>query len=375
MRISICFLLFAATAVLGNDAADLYKQGVAAYERNPSEACALFGQAAEGGHVSAMVGLATCYEKGYGIQENYAKALAWYEKAARENSLRACEGLARIYATCLDPEFHNGPQAVTFATAVVRKKPRDPVALDLLAAAYLRAMRVEDACATGQKGVQYAKSLEQARLLKEKLPSYAQGCPVPPLATEAWLMEAANQDVEWAVVKLARLSADPTGHLYNAQLATHLCEKAVKLGRPELYFDMGQVYFHEGQLDKAYKSFFAAPRNRSAYGGTVPVEVRFARYLKCDLEVVLEWALKYRDGYTATETYMATVTKTGYNPDGSSYSYQEQEQRTREVNKSPDPEASLRNKGQRGDRSDTSGGRLEAGMETEERRSVSSVRR
>lgn len=336
----LAFSNIALASVGQGDATDIYKRGASAYESDPRAAFGFFQQAADEGHVGAMVGLATCLEKGHGTAVDYAKALEWFEKAARLNSLKGVEGLARIYASCPDPEFHDGLKAVKFASAVVRKKSMDPEALDLFAAAYLRDNQIENAVQAGRKAIKYADSLKGAKALKARMATYGEGQPIPAIATEEWIMRAAQKDIEWAVVKLIEMVGDPSVDMYTPQLAVLMCSKAVKMGRPEFYLNMGRIHFHEGRLEDAYESYRAAARNRAVFKEGFPVELRYYSYLKQPKDHVLRMAGKLKTGYSNQVSYMATVTKIGYDPYGGSYTYQEQERRTRTVKVPPDPAAS-----------------------------------
>ena len=56
----------------------LYGQGV---EQNLAKAVEWFTKAAEKGDSDAMFNLGYCFEKGRGVEQNLAKALEWYTKA------------------------------------------------------------------------------------------------------------------------------------------------------------------------------------------------------------------------------------------------------------------------------------------------------
>jgi TPR repeat protein len=135
------------------DADALYKRGAAMFKSDPQQACILFIQAANQGSVSAMVGAAHCYETGTGVPVDYAQAITFYEKAVEQNSLKACEGLLRIYTACPDATFLDSGKAITLATALARKNPRDANALMLLAKAYF----------IGNDFGEAAKAFEQAK--------------------------------------------------------------------------------------------------------------------------------------------------------------------------------------------------------------------
>ncbi|MEI6892739.1 MAG: hypothetical protein V5783_11270, partial [Pontiella sp.] len=92
----ITILLSFISALQGfGDGDALYRKGAAAFKNNPIHALEFFEQAATAGNVSAMVGAGHCYETGTGAAIDYAQAIRFYDLAVKQNSLKACEGLAR----------------------------------------------------------------------------------------------------------------------------------------------------------------------------------------------------------------------------------------------------------------------------------------
>ena len=242
-RLIVGVMVVLAVGVASGVGDALYKQGVAVYRDDPAKACALFVQAAEAGNVSAMVGAGHCFEVGIGSETNFIKAIEWYEKAVQHNSLKACEGLARIYASCPDPEFHNGEKAVKFATPVARKNPRDANSLSLLAAAHARNMEFDEALKIGKKAASVAGGLDESKKLKAQLECLRAGEPIPAKATVAWIMQATEAGSLWAIIEIAPLYGDPASDLYDRKKALALYQKAIDAGRVDQSLFMGDLYF------------------------------------------------------------------------------------------------------------------------------------
>lgn len=308
--LGLVVLLSAYLAHGGGDA--LYRQGAAVYKSDPAQAFGLFVQAAAAGNPSAMAGVGHCFETGTGTSVDYAKAIDWYEKAVEHNSLKACEGLARIYASCDDPEFHDGEKAVKYATAIARKKPRDAESLALLAAAHARNIDFEKAEKV-QRTAQRIAPLNDSKEYKRQISKYVEGEPLPLKATEEWILRAANADALWAVAKLAHWASDPDGELYNPQLALKMCQKGIDKGRFDLSILKGNLYLDAGDLDKAYDCY-----REAASHGSYSVETRLCSHLKGTSEKVFLWAKKYRDGYEEryTKREFAGYENNGYDRNG-----------------------------------------------------------
>ncbi len=203
MKIGFCCVAcMLVAASVHADGQVLYEQGTACFSSNPAKALDLFVQAADEGYVSAMAGAGHCFEKGIGTPVAYAKAIAWYEKAVAQNALPACEGLARIYASCPDPEFHNGEKAVRYASAAARKKPSDANALALLASAYARNMNFAEAMKVQSMAAKKA-GLADLERHKELIDAYEAGTPFPAQASQEWIEGAAEQGSAWAMIQLA----------------------------------------------------------------------------------------------------------------------------------------------------------------------------
>jgi len=89
--------------------------------------------------------------------------------------------LAWILATCENPSYRNGSEAVRLAElAVERAKDSESTFLDTLAAAYAEAGRYDEARKTAQKAIKLARSLGQddlAEPIEQRLQLYEQDRP------------------------------------------------------------------------------------------------------------------------------------------------------------------------------------------------------
>ncbi len=118
-------------------AEQLFKLGEAAYysENGGSIRAALgyYTQAAEAGHVLAMVRLGQIHEEGGESGPQMAKAIGWYQKAAELGSTQAMVKLARLYGT-----GQGVPKDFTEALTWLHKaaKAGDGIAMARLAKAY-----------------------------------------------------------------------------------------------------------------------------------------------------------------------------------------------------------------------------------------------
>lgn len=300
-RVLLGWVCLFSTCLAQGDGEVLYKQGTAVYKSDPAQAFGFFIQAAELGNVSAMVGVGHGCETGTGTSVDYTKAIEWYEKAVAHNSLKACDGLARIYASCDDPEFHDGEKAVKYAGAITRKNPRDAEALALLAAAHARNIDFKQAVKV-QATAQRIAPLNDMKAYKRQISKYARGEPRPPKATEAWLLRAADVDARWAIVTVSQLAGDPDEAMYNPQLALRMCQQGIDLGEKDLYVQKGRIYFNMSDFNKAYAAYEEARRK-----GCYTVETRLISHLKKPRDEVFSWAEKYRNGYIETTTVRGIV--------------------------------------------------------------------
>ena len=237
------------------DGDELFRQGAAAFQSAPETAYPLFIQAAEAGNISGMVGAGHCLENGIGTKQDYAGAIEWYEKAVLENNLKACEALARIYASCPDPQFHDGEKAVKYAEALARKNPKDPGVLALLAAAHARNMDFEQASEMAGKAAGYEHRAGEKIALETLKQQCKQGEPIPAVACDDWLLRAAEQGSLWAIKRIVPRMDDPQGPLYDSQKAFALCQNGIRAGYDELHALMAKLYLHDGNLEKAHEHF------------------------------------------------------------------------------------------------------------------------
>ncbi len=119
-------------------AEQLFKLGEAAYysENGGSIRAALgyYTQAAEAGHVLAMVRLGQIYEEGAGGEPQMSKAIAWYQKAAELGATQAMVKLARLYGTGQGGVAPDFTEALTWLHKAA--KAGDGIAMARLAKAY-----------------------------------------------------------------------------------------------------------------------------------------------------------------------------------------------------------------------------------------------
>ncbi len=71
-------------------------------EQDYAKALEWYEKAEEAGDIRAMTNLGWLYEYGNGVEQDYAKALDWYRKAAEAGDARAMTSLGRLY------EYGNG---------------------------------------------------------------------------------------------------------------------------------------------------------------------------------------------------------------------------------------------------------------------------
>jgi protein O-mannosyl-transferase len=100
--------------------------------------------------------------------QQFAEAIHYYREALRlkPDLDAAMNNLAMLYASCQQPNFRNGPQAVQLAEAACRLSGRRiPSYLGTLAAAYAEAGRFPDAVKTMQEALALARASGAADLL------------------------------------------------------------------------------------------------------------------------------------------------------------------------------------------------------------------
>ncbi len=281
------------------DADGLYRQGAKLFKSDPAQACELFVQAAEAGQVSAMVGAGHCFENGIGTSVNYANALSYYDKAARYRSQKACEGLARIYASCPDPQFHDGEKAVKFASALV-KKPLDVNYLDLLAAAHARNFDFETASVYLEKSLRLKRMPEDIR--QQRVGRVRAGLPIPACTTDDWIEKAIEQNAGWAIRQMAWKCSDSQHPLYDPEKAIALCDLAIANGDAELNALKGDILLRDAKedsdLDEVIQCYENIPASYlNAKGIKRPVQHRARRYLKSSGDVCWKSSEKYKTGF------------------------------------------------------------------------------
>ena len=71
--------------------------------------------AAEQGDAAAQFALGSCYQFGYGIEKDYAKAAQWYEAAAKQGVPDAQFNLAKLYEVGFGVEM-NKEKAIEWHT-------------------------------------------------------------------------------------------------------------------------------------------------------------------------------------------------------------------------------------------------------------------
>lgn len=243
--------------VRGNadDADGLFQRGENVYERDPKAAYVLYEEAAKLGHVGAMESVATCYEQGSGVDIDYAKALAYYEKVARSKSMPGIEGLARIYASCPDSAFHDGKKAVRFASVVARTKPQEAAAQALLAAAYARDHNFSQA----QKFARKAAALEPDQYQK-LVDSFRKRIPYPAIASEAWLEISAGKGSTWAMCELGALMISGSSSEQETKKGRAWIERAAAKG-VNAYELTGDALFEAGKFKMAEEWYDLAMEN------------------------------------------------------------------------------------------------------------------
>ncbi|MEI6892002.1 MAG: tetratricopeptide repeat protein [Pontiella sp.] len=269
----IILLLFIGLTTLSvcGDGLALYKQGATLFKSDPVQALKLFEQAAEAGNVSAMVGAGHCYETGTGAAIDYAQAIRFYDLAVKQNSLKACEGLARIYASCPEPAFHDGEKAVKYASVLTRKNARSSEMLSLLAAAYSRNFDFKTAQQSQLKAIRYATE-GQVEEMRKRMLQYKEGKPVPPIATDRWIFKAAGLGIPWALYKAGVLSQEKQ----EEELAVVWYTKAVAAGSVDAAIVLGDghtLYKHGLRLFKSDPVQALKLFEQAAEGGNVSAMV------------------------------------------------------------------------------------------------------
>jgi tetratricopeptide (TPR) repeat protein len=114
-------------------------------------------------------------------QRNIKQAILCYNRALHlnPNMAQALYNLSWILATCEDERYRNGEEAVKLATQLCKiTKFRQPLPLDVLAAAYAETKQFDAAILIAQKGLERAEQQgpkELALVLKKRLELYKKG--------------------------------------------------------------------------------------------------------------------------------------------------------------------------------------------------------
>ena len=116
---------------LFNGAVKDYKQG--AYIK----ALDAFYPLAKKGDVKAQFNIGMMYAQGQGAKANKDKAIAWYEKAARQNSTKAAYNLGRIYHQSAVTDKHGYEKAKYWYEKALEGKAKIKEAYTNLAALYM----------------------------------------------------------------------------------------------------------------------------------------------------------------------------------------------------------------------------------------------
>lgn len=267
---------------------------------SPKAALNWYGKAAEAGNIAALYEMGSIYEKGlYKMPPDYVQAVELFEKGVSNQSLKSCEALTRIYASCDDPEFHDGEKAVQYATVLLRKDARNAKYFDLTAAAYARNMELNNAVKAAAQAVALS-SLEDAPARRKRKADYENGMPYPPIASNVWILQAAENNNVWAMLQLAERYADRLGATYDLESARTWYEKAAEDGSNEALLQLGSLCFQGQGGDMDLKKAFwcyekaASAENEKAYGPLARMYVG-GKGTRQDLDKAIEWYQKAVD--------------------------------------------------------------------------------
>ena len=140
------------------DLGSVYAMGVCV-EKDTVKALELYRKAAANGDPSAQYNLGNIYAMGRGVNKNVREALGWLKKGAeqerkQEAKLRCLKALATILSTCYDESLRDGEAALGYAKEATVVAPRDRSVIEILAAAYARCGRFEEALEEQKKWIQ-----------------------------------------------------------------------------------------------------------------------------------------------------------------------------------------------------------------------------
>ncbi|MGA2259296.1 MAG: tetratricopeptide repeat protein, partial [Thermoguttaceae bacterium] len=110
------------------------------------------------------------------------EAISHYRKALeiKPDFVQALNSMAWIRATYSDPNFRDGPQAVTLSRQALELSPNDAGVMDTLAAAYAEANRFAEAVQTARKALDLARQHHKkdlAESIQAKILLYDAGIP------------------------------------------------------------------------------------------------------------------------------------------------------------------------------------------------------
>ncbi|WP_372807172.1 tetratricopeptide repeat protein [Pontiella sp.] len=326
---SVC--LAAAAPKNQESAEEIYERAMTVFKIDPEAAMSLFQKSAKLGHTESMLRIGHCFETGTGTASNpktavqwykksveagnpaalvqigslyesdnkkfppdYAEAIDWYEQAVTNTaSLKACAGLARIYAACPDPTFHNGPKALLYATVLAKKEPDNPESFDLLAAAYMRNLEFANALKAASKAI-LLSPLDEAADRRARRETYENGVPFPAVATDEWIQEAAELQSMWAMLKLADAYNDLLAEGHNPELARLWYEKAAENGDLQAQVQLGTMCYHgiggDVNFEKAFWCFGEAAQAdvAEAYAPLARMYVG-GKGVRSDFKLAKEW--------------------------------------------------------------------------------------
>jgi len=256
-----------------------YERGERVYRVDHEASIFLFMRAARGGYAKAMTRLGYCYETGAGVPASRREAIEWYERAiqagdlsplcnlamlhetgdpkrrippdyekaiklyeqaVKQHSFKACFQLAKIYASCDDPQYHNGEKAVKYAAVLVNRDPNNEENHALMAAAYVRNLEFDKAVKEASLALQMS-SLDTVEMRRKQLADCKIGRPFPPVATDAWIFRAADAGSQWAMETLADRHFDKESEMYDLVKARLWYRRSAEKGSAKSLFRLGML--------------------------------------------------------------------------------------------------------------------------------------
>ena len=189
-----------------------YGKGI---EKNYSKAAAIFNRFAEQGNLEAQTLLGIIYENGEGVSQDYSKACYWYQKAAEKNDTNALFRLGRM--------FDRG----------------QGVSQDYTKAAeyFLKAAEQGHAYAQYNIGSMYEDG---------------EGVEQDSVKAVAWFRKAAEQGIARAQYKLGYMYDNGEGVEENLSKAIEWYNKAAEQGHDISQFNLGYMYAHGEGVEQDY---------------------------------------------------------------------------------------------------------------------------